>query len=113
MFSCLHTLAHATPLFGMPPLPPLIYCPHLLSGRSLSFSETLLKCHLLYGAFPDRQNEWFFLSAPRKPLLTISHSALPLSISVSDPTSTGDSLHVTASGDPAWDPELAAGPGAC
>lgn len=35
-----------------------IYCPHLLSGRSLSFFKTPLECHLHCGVFPDLQNEW-------------------------------------------------------
>lgn len=32
-------------------------CPHLLSGRSLSFFKTVLQCHLLRGVIPDQQNE--------------------------------------------------------
>lgn len=37
------------------------YCHHLLSGRFLPFSETLLEYHLLCGSFPDQQNEWSLL----------------------------------------------------
>lgn len=62
-----------------------IYRPHLLSDRSLSFLQTLVKCHLHRGVFPGQQNEWSPLSASRNPLFNMGHSALPPSVSMSDP----------------------------